>query len=79
MYYLETGKTKGHLLLNSMKTSLLKRIDLRKTEKTGAQSKSLSTSNKTVKRNTDIDRFVDMHQHLEKIEPVFIPGYKLRG
>lgn len=64
-----------HLLSNDMRASLLKQIDTRKVEK----KRPVSSPGKKVKRDIHTGRFVGMHKNLEKIESVFIPGYKLRG
>ena len=64
-----------HLLSNNMKASSLKQTDEKKTDKKGP----VSSSSKEVKRDAHTGRFVGMHKNLEKVEPVFIPGYKLRG
>lgn len=64
-----------NLLSNIMKVSSLKQIDRKKADK----QRPVSFSSKEVKRDAQTGRFVGMHKNLEKVEPVFIPGYKQRG
>lgn|GEM_PF-759598 len=64
-----------HLLSNNMKASSLKQTDRKKADK----KRPVSSSSKEVKRDAHTGRFAGMHKNLEKVEPVFIPGYRLRG